>query len=585
MVAVLCLLFASLAVAQLSNSSTPRNTTLSGTPAANPTAYATSLNIDVEDLWDIFIGPVAEASITTTVAATPVPSQSLVPPPPLYYSPFPAGQQIPLASKNESWSFPKDFWRGVAGAAYQVEGAAKDQGRGPSVWDRLSRIPNYVVNNQTADITDNHYYLYKNDIARIAAIGVDTYSFTLSWSRILPFGRGAVNQLAIDHYNDVINTCLQYNITPVITLYHWDTPLYLQTLYGGWLSEEIVGDFVEYSRIAFAAFGDRVSVWFTVNEPIVFCNQYPFPSNYFKNFSIPNLQQPWYCGQSVLLAHSQAYHLGKSMMPNAQIAYKNNGGYKIPLTNSTADAQAVQRAWDFNEGWFSDPIYLTGDYPQSVKTFVSQFLRSLTEEEKQSILGSADFYAHDAYTSNFYSAPDSGLAACINSSSNPLYPACVNSTYTYSPQDGSWLIGPSADPGSPWLHRATDWVPVFLHYIQDTWVTPSPGPAKNGGIAVTEFGFSEPFEEQKTLLQDILTDPIRSSYYQDYMQALLIAMSEGVKIIGSVAWSFVDNYEWSQGTGTKFGMQYVNFSDPTLPRYYKASFFTYINAFDIYQQK
>lgn len=114
--------------------------------------------------------------------------------------------------------------RGVAGAAYQIEGAAKAEGRGPSVWDRLSRVPNYVVNNETGDITDNHYYLYKQDIARLAAIGVNTYSLTLSWSRILPFGRGAVNQLAIDHYNDVINTCLQYNITPVVTLYHWDTP-------------------------------------------------------------------------------------------------------------------------------------------------------------------------------------------------------------------------------------------------------------------------------------------------------------------------------------------------------------------------
>lgn len=104
------------------------------------------------------------------------------------------------------------------------------------------------------------------DISRIAAMGVKAYSFTLSWSRILPFGRGPVNQLAIDHYNDVINTCLQYNITPIVTLYHWDTPLALMDTYGGWLSEEIVGDFVDYARIAFNAFGDRVKWWYTVNE-------------------------------------------------------------------------------------------------------------------------------------------------------------------------------------------------------------------------------------------------------------------------------------------------------------------------------
>jgi beta-glucosidase/6-phospho-beta-glucosidase/beta-galactosidase len=140
---------------------------------------------------------------------------------------------------------------------------------------------------------------------------------------------------------------------------------------------------------------------------IVFCNQYPLPSHYFKNSTIPNLEQPFHCGQSVLLAHSQAYHLGKSIVgENSSIAYKNNGGYKIPLTNSSADAEAVQRSWDFNEGWFSEPIYLTGDYPATVKEYTSGFLRNFTDEEKKQILGSADYYAHDAYSAQFYMAPD-----------------------------------------------------------------------------------------------------------------------------------------------------------------------------------
>ena len=176
----------------------------------------------------------------------------------------------------------------------------------------------------------------------------------------MPFGRGPVNEVAIAHYNDVINTCIEYNITPMVTLFHWDLPLALQDTYGGWLSENVVNDFVAYSKVAYAAFGDRVDHWFTVNEPIVFCNQYPLPAMYFKNFSIPNPHQPYLCGQSVLLAHSQSYRVGKEMMPNATIAYKNNGGYKIPQTNSSDDLLATQRAWDFNEGWFSDPVFLTG---------------------------------------------------------------------------------------------------------------------------------------------------------------------------------------------------------------------------------
>jgi beta-glucosidase/6-phospho-beta-glucosidase/beta-galactosidase len=137
------------------------------------------------------------------------------------------------------------------------------------------------------------------------------------------------------------------------------------------------------------------------------------PPQYFKNFTIPNKEQPFHCGQSVLLAHSKAYHLGKYILgENSSITYKNNGGYKIPLTNSSADAEAVQRAWDFNEGWFSEPVYLTGDYPATVKEYLSGFLRDFTDEEKKDILGSADFYAHDAYSAQFYMAPESGLDSC-----------------------------------------------------------------------------------------------------------------------------------------------------------------------------
>ncbi|KAK4570185.1 hypothetical protein LTR86_002265 [Recurvomyces mirabilis] len=579
------LLFASIAVAstlhgrQALNQSIPPTVTLNGSTIENPTAYATPFVLNVEDMWDLLVGPVSTALVTTTALATTVPSSSLIPPPPLYYSPFPSGQQNPMVVKNESWSFPRSFMWGVAGAAWQVEGAVKDEGRGPSVWDVLShRVTDFEYDNGTADITDNHYYLYKQDLARLAALGVKAYSFSISWSRIMPFGRGPVNQIAIDHYNDLINTCLEYNIIPLATLYHWDTPLALQDTYGGWLSENIVNDFVEYARIAYAAFGDRVDYWFTVNEPSVFCNQYPLPAQYFKNFTIPWQQQPYYCGHNVLLAHSQAYRLGKSMMPNSTIAWKSNGGYKVPLTNSTEDAEAVQRAWDFNEGLWSDPIYLTGDYNDNVKAYVSSFLPAFTDGQKAAILGSADIYAHDAYTSQFNFAPDGGIAACLANTSNPLYPVCSNSSFIYTQQDGGWLIGPAADPLTPWLYKATDWVPAFLHYIKDTW-------AKDKPIAVSEFGFAEPFERQKTYLQDILFDPIRSAYYHDYMEAILIALSEGVNVIGCLAWSFVDNFEWASAYGVRFGMQYVNFSDPTLPRYYKASFFEYKNAFDVYQEK
>lgn len=556
-------------------SNPPPSTTFRGSAIANPTAFASALPIDVEDLWNLFVGPVATAAITTTVSATPVPTNELIPPPGLYYSPFPTGQQIPLVTANQTWKFPAGFWWGVASAAYQVEGAAKDEGRGPSIWDVLThRVVGFTVANQTGDVADNQYYLYKQDIARIAALGVKTYSFSISWSRVMPFGNGPINELALAHYDDVINTCIEYGVEPSVTLYHWDLPLNLQNTYGGWLSPRIVDDFKAYANVVFSRYGNKVTRWFTVNEPIVFCESYPLPDYYFANTSIPKSQQPYWCGHHVLLAHAEAYRLGKSILgSNSTISFKTNGGYKIPLTNSSDDALAVQRAWDFSEGWFANPVFINGDYPQNLKDYVSTFLPEFTSDQKVMINGSADVFAHDAYTSQFFFAPDSGVAACVSNTSHPLYPTCANTSYTYATSAGGWNIGPAADPLSPWLHQATDWVPAFLHYIQDTW-------KPLGGVAVTEFGFAEPFEVQKTIKADILFDPIRSGYYRDYMQAILIAISEGVNVVGCLAWSIVDNLEWTSGYQDKLGIQYVNFT--TQERAYKASFFEYVNAFKVY---
>ncbi|OCL06029.1 glycoside hydrolase family 1 protein [Glonium stellatum] len=568
------LLFASISLATSPNSTTPTSTVSGSTQTSSNGAFVTSMELSVEDLWDMYVGPVSTFSINTTVEATLVPSSSLIPPPTLYYPPFPTGQQIALQSKNESWKFPKDFWYGVASAAYQVEGAVKDEGRGPSIWDVLThRVTNFVAHNDTGDIADNHYYMYKQDIARIAAMGIKAYSFSISWSRILPFGSGEVNEEALKHYDDLIDTCLQYNVIPMVTLYHWDMPLFLQNTYGGWLSDRIIDDFTEYARIVFTRWSSKVSHWFTLNEPIVFCNFYPLPANTFKATSIPPKQQPFVCGHNALLAHASAYHVGKSLNSSLTISFKNNGGYKIPLTDSAADREATQRAYDFNEGWFANPLFLTGDYPTSMQPFLSTFLPPFTAAQKAALNGSADIFAHDAYTSSFYSAPtDGGIPACTANASHPLYPACYNTTSVYAT---GWNIGPAADPAAAWLNWATDWVPAFLRHVQATW-------KPRGGIAVSEFGFAEPFEALKSRPEDVAFDPVRAAYYRAYLEGVLMAVGEGVRVVGCLAWSIFDNLEWSSGYTVKFGVQYVNLT--TQERFYKASFFEYVNMFNTYQE-
>ena len=351
----------------------------------------------------------------------------------------------------------------------------------------------------------------------------------------------------------------------------------MQNLYGGWLSEEIVDDFVDYARVLFERYGDRVPHWVTLNEPYSYCNYYPNPVGYFTYQDIPDEQQTFYCGFHSMLAHSKAYHLGKAMGLNSTISVKNFGGYKIPRTNSSDDALATQRAWDFTEGWFFHPLFIDGDWPQSLKTYVLTFLRPFTAAEKAAILDSSDLFMYDAYSSQYQYAPIGGVAACLNDSSNAAWPHCFKTSYNASAADGGWNVGAAADPHSPWLHKATDWVPALLRYAHATW--------RPKAMVVAEFGFSEPFEGLKSVKGDILYDLGRMSYMHDYMRAILLALSENVPIIGCIAWSFVDNFEWAKGFDqTRFGMQYVDFQSPTYERTYKASFFEYARTFQTYQK-
>ncbi|KAK1142205.1 hypothetical protein N8T08_008131 [Aspergillus melleus] len=301
--------------------------------------------------------------------------------------------------------------------------------------------------------------------------------------------------------------------------------------------------------MVFSYYGNKILRWFTTNEPTAFCNYYPLPDNYFTNTSIPKYQRPYWCGHHVLLAHSKAYHLGHSLGLNGTTTFKNNGGYKIPLTNSSEDAVAVQRAWDFNEGWFANPTFIDGDYLKYLKDFTLVSVYPTREMALADII---------------IAAPDTGIDSCVQDMSSPLYPSCANTTYIYLSSDGGWNISPAADPRSPWLHKATDWVPAFLRYITDTWK-----PA--GGIAITEIGISEPFETLKSLKEDIKFDTIRRLYYRDYMEAILIAINDGVKVVRCLAWSILDNLEWASGYEVTLGIQYVNFT--TQERAYKASFF------------
>ena len=222
----------------------------------------------------------------------------------------------PKLKRND---FPKDFIFGSATSAYQVEGAAHEDGRGPSIWDTFSeKYPEKVKDGSNGSVADDSYHLYKEDVALLHQIGFNAYRFSISWSRILPRGnlKGGINQAGIDYYNNLINELLSRGIKPFATIFHWDTPQALEDAYGGFRGAEIVNDFHDYADICFKHFGDRVKHWMTLNEPLTVVQQgyvagVMAPGRCSK-FTNPNCTagdgatEPYIVGHNLILAHGAA---------------------------------------------------------------------------------------------------------------------------------------------------------------------------------------------------------------------------------------------------------------------------------------
>ncbi|KAL0578183.1 hypothetical protein V5O48_003814 [Marasmius crinis-equi] len=518
---------------------------------------------NLDRLWAV-VGEVEAPSITTTVVPqTPVTLPT--PPPPLYPSFFPGPKDILPDLK-----LPEGFLFGVDTAAFQVEGAVKNEGKGPSMWDWATRQPNAVIDNTTGDISDLQYFLYKEDTARVAALGVNAHSFSISWSRIFPFGTAdsPVNQQGLDHYSDLIDYSLEQGVQPVVTLFHWDTPLPLQVFYGGFTSGEIVDDFVNYAKTVFKAYNGRVKTWYTFNEPRVYCGQiagYPFNATNPFAPGVNSSTAPYQCSYNLLKAHAGTVKAFREMGIEGEIAFKNDDFIGPPWrANSTDDAEAAERHAAFQIGVFADPIYGTGDWPKILTdTLPPSFLPRLTEEEKKDIFGSADFFAIDSYRTQRIAAPDDGLEACLNDTSHPLWPSC-NQVVNFD--ENGWANGVSADPAADWLQATPNLLRQSLRELQERWPTKK--------MYISEFGFEEPFEgsRQPQELYRIKEDVARTNYFMTYLGEILLAIHEDkIPIAGTFAWAMVDNLEWNNGLVTRFGIQFVNYT--TQERAYKRSAF------------
>ncbi|KAL2201860.1 family 1 glycoside hydrolase [Sarocladium strictum] len=497
------------------------------------------------DLWKHANPPqfTEKAVYSTTVSPTPVPSAELILPPRDYFGP------------QDCYNFPPGFLFGVSSSATQIEGATADEGKAPSVMDVVIQD-----NRPKTYVTNENYYYYKQDIERLAAMGVKAYSFSISWSRILPFAYPGtpINQQAIDHYDDLIDFVISKGMTPIVTLFHFDTPLQflgdnlllslLQAPRGfvnaGYQHEKWEDSFVNYAKIVMTHYADRVPIWLTVNEPLLFC---------FNGKALDH----------VLKGHARVYHFYKEELKGkGKISLRLNDNFAVPKDpKSKSDLFAAKHFNDYQLGTLANPIYLGKDYPDALKQTITDYV-PLTAKDLAYINGTADFFATNFYMATVVTAPTEGdsnsIAKCSADKNNALRPYCVSGTQQ---NKFGWNIGYRSQT---YAYTTPTFLRSYLNYVWNTWRHP---------IMVTEFGFPVYGETRKDL-PDKLFDSPRSNYYLSSLSEVLKAIWEdGVDVIGALAWSFLDTWEF--GDDAAFGLQTVN--KTTQERRYKKSFFDIVD--------
>jgi beta-galactosidase len=443
--------------------------------------------------------------------------------------------------------FPKEFVWGTSTSAYQIEGAWNKDGKGPSVWDAFCLIPGKIVNNDSGQVACDHYHRFREDIQLMKEMGLKTYRFSISWSRVMPTGREKVNLKGINFYSQLIDELLANDIEPWAALSHFDLPLALQFEKDGWLNSEIQDCFADFAKVCFENFGDRVKHWITFNEAWVVATL-----SHGKGMFAPGRssdKETCLAAHNMLLAHAKAYRLyDKEFRPSQKgfLGITNNGDWREPLTDSPEDRAAAQKALEYYFGWFTDPVFF-GRYPDSMRQGLKEILPEFTPAEQKLIKGTTDFVGLNHYTT-FLAADAYGNTEKPFEYANHAFPfqQAVNLSV-----DPDWEITEMGWPIVP------EGLYKLLKWIDDRYSRPIIYITENGGA------FHDELEAGK------VDDQSRLDYLEGYISASHKALQEGVNIKGYFVWSFMDNFEWALGYGKRFGLHYVDFK--TLERIPKKS--------------
>ncbi|KMT14419.1 hypothetical protein BVRB_4g071980 [Beta vulgaris subsp. vulgaris] len=462
-------------------------------------------------------------------------------------------------------SFFHGFLFGSATSSYQLEGGANEDGKGPSIWDTFThKFPGHIQDGGNGDVAVDSYHRYKEDVKMMKDMGFDAYRFSISWPRILPYGKVSkgVNKKGIAFYHNLIDELLVNGIQPFITLFHWDLPQPLQDEYGGFLSSKIVDDFRDYADLCFREYGDKVKHWMTLNEPWTYSSSIYITGVYSsKQCSKSNPEkcvtdyatEPYLVGHYQLLAHAAAVHIYKQKYQGSQkgvIGIALNSNWFVPYSLKRQDSLAAVRALDFMFGWFIDPITY-GDYPRTMRSLVGSRLPKFSKEQSSMLKGSYDFLGLNYYTTSYAADAPSLRDQKGNYSTDSL----VNMTW----ERNGIPIGPKA---------ASEWLYVYPRGIYDLLIY-TKRRYRNPIIYITENGCDE-VNDASLSLEEALADGMRVHYYHSHLAFLNLAMRSRVRLRGYFAWSLLDNFEWLAGYSVRFGINYVDYKDG-LKRYPKHS--------------
>lgn len=442
---------------------------------------------------------------------------------------------------NEKIVFPDGFLWGTATSSYQIEGAWNVDGKGESIWDRFSHMPGKVKNNETGDVANDHYHRWPQDVQMMKELGLQAYRFSIGWPRILPTGRGQVNQAGLDYYSRLVDGLLEANIQPFVTLYHWDLPQALQDE-GGWAVRSTAEAFVEYTDVISRYLGDRVKHWITHNEPWVagFLG-YAFGEH------APGMQDfatAVTASHHLLLSHGWAVPVIRQNSPEAQVGITLNLSPTVPASPSAADYQAMRYHDGFFNRWFLDPLYGRHYPADMVQAYQDQGhlangLDFVHKGDLAAIAVKTDFLGVNYYARRI---------ARDEKASDNLSPTIIKQDEIT--EMGWEVYAPGLYDILNRLHF--DYQPPQI-FITENGASYSDGPDGNGHVA----------------------DARRLQYLHDHFTAAHQAIQNGVPLAGYFVWSFMDNFEWAHGYSQRFGIIWVDYeTQERLPKdsalWYKA---------------